>query len=107
MAVTLANVAGDGSTVTTADGQTVPIEDSARKFVRAAVHERLLAGAGPDEPLLTTPGGAHPRPRWVAAQASAARATFGLPLASGAISGKTTTGGRWASRWGLTLMDLT
>lgn len=107
MAVTLANVAEDSGSVATAEGQTVPIEDSARKFVRAAVHERLLAGAGPDEPLLTTPGGAHPRPRWVAAQASAARGTFGLPLASGAISGKTTTGDRWASRWGLTLMDLT
>lgn len=104
--VTLGMVSADGATVTS-NGRTVTIDEAARKYIRAAVHSRRLSGAGPDDILLLTPTGARPAARWVGLQALTARQTFGLPLTSATITGRTTGGDRWATRWGLTLIELT
>lgn len=106
LAVTVSAVSRDAATVTTPDGACIPIEADARRFLAAARAERLLAGAGPGDPLLVAPGGRAASARWVANQAHAARTTFGVPLTSAGITSRSTSGDRWATRWGLTLMDL-
>lgn len=104
--VTLAHVSPDGSTVQLPERE-VTIEPAARRYVRAASYSRLLSGAGPQDSLLVTPAGRRPAARWVSLQATNARETFGLPLTSATITGRSTSGDRWASRWGLTLIELT
>lgn len=101
-AITLADAAGDGTSVTI-DGRRVPIEHDAAEYVAAQRLLRLASGAPQTAPLLATSTGAAVSNKGLARMLSEARTELGIIVTPRRVERAAPDGATTLRRWGLTV----
>jgi hypothetical protein len=105
-ALTIGDVAADGSTSTTATG-THDLEAGAQLYVRAQCWLRRAHGATMSDPFITAPDGRTLTGRTFADTVSRARTDTGLAVTSRRVARERLVADRWTTRWGISLQPLT
>jgi transcriptional regulator with XRE-family HTH domain len=104
-ALTLADVAPDGSTVTL-NGSTVPIEPDAAGYLAEQRLLRLATGAPAHAPLLTTSTGTQLSGQGLARLLSEARTEVGVVVTSRVVERQAPGGATTLRRWGVTITEI-
>ncbi|WP_138733601.1 helix-turn-helix domain-containing protein [Modestobacter excelsi] len=104
-ALTVADVAPDGATVTT-DGITVVIEPDAAAYVAEQRLLRLASGAVPGAPLLTTSTGSELSHKGLARLLSEARTELGVVVTSRLVERRAPDTATTLRRWGVAVTSI-
>ncbi|MFC8502469.1 hypothetical protein ACFUC1_08920 [Pedococcus sp. NPDC057267] len=105
--VLVESVIDAGRTVILPSGRRLHIEEGAHRLVHAQKLARHLNGAHGDDPLVTDPDGRPLSERAAATVVMTARLELGLNLTGLRVERRSPTGDRWASRWGISIQELT
>lgn len=104
-AVRLADVADDGTSVVSHDGDRVEVHPAAAVYLRAQVLARVAEGAAVGDALFASEDGPM-RPRMLVRYVQAPLADLGLAVTTRAVTKARLDAGRWANRWGVSVQTL-